>query len=95
MARNYRVPILQPELLKESVETALNDRYTRAEDLVFYSAVTGWGSCIQLGSFDGYRERFEETAAFFKDRLVEGKDLSTQMINEIARKTNNTSSLLS
>ncbi|KAJ1918887.1 prephenate dehydrogenase (NADP(+)) [Mycoemilia scoparia] len=74
------------ELLKESVEAALNDRYTQAEDLVFYSAVTSWGSCIQLGSFDGYREMFEETAAFFKDRLVEGKDLSTQMINEITRK---------
>ncbi|KAJ1673801.1 prephenate dehydrogenase (NADP(+)), partial [Spiromyces aspiralis] len=28
------------ELLKESVETALNDRYTQAADLMFYTAVT-------------------------------------------------------
>ncbi|KAJ1672679.1 hypothetical protein EV182_006715, partial [Spiromyces aspiralis] len=38
-----------------------------------------------LGSFEGYRQRFEETAEFFKDRLKEGKDLSTQIIDDITR----------
>ncbi|KAJ1954553.1 prephenate dehydrogenase (NADP(+)) [Linderina pennispora] len=71
------------EMLKEAIETALDDRYTQAEDLVFYTAVSGWGQCIQLGSFDGYRERFEKSAAFLSHRLEEGKDLSTMILRKL------------
>ncbi|KAJ2347758.1 prephenate dehydrogenase (NADP(+)) [Coemansia sp. RSA 2673] len=70
-------------MLEESIETALNDRYTQAEDLVFYTAVTGWGQCIELGSFEGYRERFEKTAEFLSHKLEEGKDLSTMIIKKL------------
>ncbi|KAJ2505218.1 prephenate dehydrogenase (NADP(+)), partial [Coemansia sp. RSA 2052] len=74
------------EMLEESIETALSDRYTQAEDLVFYTAVTGWGQCIELGSFDGYRERFEKTAEFLSHKLEEGKDLSTMIIKKLTDK---------
>ncbi|KAJ2774904.1 prephenate dehydrogenase (NADP(+)) [Coemansia nantahalensis] len=71
------------DMLEESIETALNDRYTQAEDLVFYTAVSGWGQCIALGSFEGYRERFEKTAEFLRPKLEEGKDLSTMIIKKL------------
>ncbi|KAJ2815293.1 prephenate dehydrogenase (NADP(+)), partial [Coemansia erecta] len=71
------------EMLEESIETALEDRYTQAEDLVFYTAVTGWGQCIELGSFEGYQERFEKTAEFLRPKLEEGKDLSTMILKKL------------
>ncbi|PIA14255.1 NAD(P)-binding protein [Coemansia reversa NRRL 1564] len=71
------------ELLEESIETALTDRYTQSEDLVFYTAVTGWGQCIELGSFEGYQERFEATAEFLRPKLEEGKDLSTMILKKL------------
>ncbi|KAJ2166140.1 prephenate dehydrogenase (NADP(+)) [Coemansia sp. RSA 518] len=71
------------EMLEQSIETALEDRYTQAEDLVFYTAVTGWGQCIELGSFDGYRERFEKTAEFLRPKLEQGKDLSTMILKKL------------
>ncbi|KAI8322077.1 NAD(P)-binding protein [Martensiomyces pterosporus] len=74
------------EMLEESIETALEDRYTQAEDLVFYTAVTGWGQCIELGSFEGYRERFERTAEFLSHKLEEGKDLSTMILKKLTDK---------
>ncbi|KAJ2807610.1 prephenate dehydrogenase (NADP(+)) [Coemansia guatemalensis] len=73
------------ELLEESIETALTDRYTQAEDLVFYTAVTGWGQCIELGSFEGYQERFEATAEFLRPKLEEGKDLSTMILKKLTK----------
>ncbi|KAJ2637334.1 prephenate dehydrogenase (NADP(+)) [Coemansia sp. RSA 1286] len=77
------------EMLEESIQTALEDRYTQAEDLVFYTAVTGWGQCIALGSFDGYRERFEKTAKFLGHKLEEGKDLSTMILKKLTDKDAN------
>ncbi|KAJ2081446.1 prephenate dehydrogenase (NADP(+)) [Coemansia sp. RSA 988] len=71
------------ELLEESIEIALTDRYTQSEDLVFYTAVTGWGQCIELGSFEGYQERFEATAEFLRPKLEEGKDLSTMILKKL------------
>ncbi|KAJ2501505.1 prephenate dehydrogenase (NADP(+)), partial [Coemansia sp. RSA 2049] len=57
-----------------------------AEDLVFYTAVSGWGQCIELGSFDEYRERFEATAEFLRPKLEEGKDLSTMILKKLTDK---------
>ncbi|KAJ2724080.1 prephenate dehydrogenase (NADP(+)) [Coemansia sp. Benny D115] len=71
------------EMLEEAIETALEDRYTQAEDLVFYTAVSGWGQCIALGSFEGYEARFEKTAMFLSDKLKEGKDLSTMILEKL------------
>ena len=36
----------------------------------FYSAAQGWAQCVALGSMEGYHLRFEDTAAFFQDRLI-------------------------
>ncbi|KAJ2162995.1 prephenate dehydrogenase (NADP(+)) [Coemansia sp. RSA 552] len=74
------------KMLEESIETALEDRYTQAEDLVFYTAVSEWGQCIALGSFEGYRERFERTAEFLRPKLEEGKDLSTMILRKLTER---------
>ncbi|KAJ1982609.1 prephenate dehydrogenase (NADP(+)) [Dimargaris xerosporica] len=65
------------EILEESMEAALTDQDIHVEDL----------SCIQLGSFEGYNLRFQDTAAFFQSRFDEGKSNSTAMINLITKKT--------
>ncbi|PVU89661.1 hypothetical protein BB559_005002 [Furculomyces boomerangus] len=72
------------ELLEESIENALNDKYTQAEDLIFFVSVLGWEQCIQLNSFDGYRERFDDTKAFFHHRLDEAKNFSSKIITYLA-----------
>ncbi|PVU96595.1 hypothetical protein BB561_001058 [Smittium simulii] len=72
------------QLLESSIDSALNDEHTKAEDLVFFVSVLGWEQCIQLNSFDGFKERFDDTKEFFKDRLVEAKTLSSKIINFLA-----------
>ncbi|KAJ1971412.1 prephenate dehydrogenase (NADP(+)) [Dimargaris verticillata] len=75
------------EILEESMEAALTDQDIHVEDLSFYTAALGWAQCIQLGSFEGYNLRFQDTADFFQSRFDEGKRNSTAMINLITKKT--------
>ncbi|OMH83916.1 Prephenate dehydrogenase [NADP(+)], partial [Zancudomyces culisetae] len=65
------------DLLNESINAALNDKYTQAEDLVFFASVLGWEQCINLRSFDGYEKRFNETKEFFQHRLTEARGISS------------------
>ncbi|KAI7827282.1 hypothetical protein BX661DRAFT_193921 [Kickxella alabastrina] len=65
------------EMLEESIETALEDRYTQAED---------WCSTRQSPDGDSYRARFEKTAAFLSHKLEEGKDLSTMILKKLTDK---------
>ncbi|KAI8050864.1 hypothetical protein BDF22DRAFT_646034 [Syncephalis plumigaleata] len=74
------------EMLAGSIEAALYDRSVRGEDLNFYSAAQGWAQCVALGSMEGYRLRFEDTSAFFSDRLKDAVQLSSQMIATITRR---------
>jgi prephenate dehydrogenase (NADP+) len=68
------------------LNAALYDLSIRADDLEFLNACQQWSQTILLGSMDGYRSRFEDTGAFFKDQLVEAKQLSTDMIRVITAK---------
>ncbi|KAI9591944.1 hypothetical protein BDF19DRAFT_492277 [Syncephalis fuscata] len=77
------------DMLASSIHAALYDRSVRGEDLNFYSAAQGWAQCVALGNMEGYRLRFEDTSAFFKDRLKEAGQLSTQMISTITKHLNN------
>ncbi|PVV02838.1 hypothetical protein BB560_002694 [Smittium megazygosporum] len=72
------------ELLDQSIEAAVNDDFTKAEDLVFFISVLGWEQCIQLNSFEGFKERFENTREFFIDKIDEAKSLSTKIISYLA-----------
>ncbi|OLY83441.1 putative prephenate dehydrogenase [NADP(+)] [Smittium mucronatum] len=72
------------DLLEESIETALSDKVTQAEDLMFFVSVLGWEQCIQLNSFDGFKQRFDSTKDFFIGRIDEAKSLASKIINILA-----------
>ncbi|KAJ3016527.1 prephenate dehydrogenase (NADP(+)) [Thoreauomyces humboldtii] len=76
-----------PKLLDDTIATALTDRDIRADDCEFYTATRGWVDCIELGAFDGYRKRFEDTARFFEGRLAEGAKASALLIETLAKRT--------
>ena len=72
-----------PALLSASIHSALYDSWHRADDLEFVCAARGWSQCVSFGSFSVYRMRFEETAAFFKERFEEGGKLGAEMIKAV------------
>ncbi|KAI8918204.1 prephenate dehydrogenase [Powellomyces hirtus] len=75
-----------PQLLEDAISTALYNRDIRGDDCEFYTATRGWVDCIELGAFEGYQKRFEDTAAFFEERLVEGAKASALLIETLAKK---------
>jgi prephenate dehydrogenase (NADP+) len=82
------------DMLESAIQAALFDKSIRADDLEFVNATQAWSQTILLGSMDGYRQRFEETAAFFDDRLRDARQLSNAIIERLSKKicNNNKSS---
>ncbi|WP_316821832.1 prephenate dehydrogenase [Pedobacter gandavensis] len=72
------------ELLEESISAALFDKSIRADDLEFHSAVREWASIIGYGDIAGYKQHFDQTKLFFKDRLEHGREQSSAMIKRLA-----------
>lgn len=75
------------ELLEESITAALFDKSIRADDLEFHSAVREWTSIIGYGDMEGYKQHFDQTKLFFKDRLEHGREQSSQMIKRLSDQT--------
>lgn len=73
-------------MLENAIETSLFDKSILADDLEFMIATQAWAQTILLGSMDGYRERFTETAAFFENQLEEAKRMSTKMMSVVCSK---------
>jgi len=71
---------LSPGLLDESLHAALYAKELRGDDVEFYASTQGWCQTILIGNFDAYKARFEDTKAFFTDRLKEGNEVSSKMI---------------
>ena len=71
------------DLLEESIQTALYDKSIRNDDLEFHSAVREWSSIIFYGDIEGYKQHFDQTKAFFADRLVHGREQSTELIRRL------------
>ena len=69
--------------LDAAIEAALRDVSHRADDLEFVVAARGWSQAVRFGSFDLYRERFEQTAEFFRPRFAESARLGGEMIRAI------------
>ena len=74
------------ELLEESLQTALFDKGIRGDDLEFHTAVREWASIIEHGDINGYKKQFDDTKVFFKDRLAEAKQRSSELIKQLAMK---------
>ncbi|MXV50920.1 prephenate dehydrogenase/arogenate dehydrogenase family protein [Pedobacter sp. HMF7647] len=72
------------ELLEESIQAALYDKTIRGDDLEFHSAVREWASIIGYGDLQGYKAHFEETKAFFSDRLEDGLKQSAELIGRLS-----------
>lgn len=79
----------QDGMLESAIQAALFDKSIRADDLEFLNSTQAWAQTILLGSMDGYRQRFEETAAFFDDRLPDARRLSTAIIDQLSEKMRN------
>ena len=73
-----------PELLEESIKTALFDKRIRRDDLEFHTAVREWSTVIGNGDVSGYHRQFEATKSFFSDRLLEGKGRSDELIKRLS-----------
>ncbi|SHE69893.1 prephenate dehydrogenase [Pedobacter caeni] len=71
------------DLLEESIHAALFDKSIRADDLEFHSAVREWASIIGYGDMEGYKQHFDQTKLFFKDRLEHGREQSSAMIKRL------------
>ncbi|KAL5118078.1 prephenate dehydrogenase (NADP(+)) [Pleosporales sp. CAS-2024a] len=79
-----------PMLLEEAIDTAIDDNTFRADDLEFTFAARDWSSRVDLGNFDGYREKFEKIQKYFEPRFPEATKLGNEMIKTILRKTQET-----
>ncbi len=75
------------ELLEESIRTALFDKSIRGDDLEFHTAVREWATIIGHGDGNGYRQQFDSTRDFFRERLSQGMRKSDELIKKLAEKT--------
>ncbi|KAI9189943.1 prephenate dehydrogenase (NADP(+)) [Blastocladiella emersonii ATCC 22665] len=73
-----------PAVLEAAVDAALHCKELRADDLAFVAAAAGWAQTILQGHFDSYQARFEDTQAFFADRLEDGRRVSAKIIETVA-----------
>jgi len=76
-----------PDLLEESINTAIDDNTFRADDLEFTFAARDWSARVSMGHFEGYREKFEEIQEYFAPRFPEATKLGNEMIKTILEKT--------
>jgi prephenate dehydrogenase (NADP+) len=74
-----------PALLEESIKAALYDKGIRGDDLEFHTAVREWETIIRNGDTVGYHNQFTDTKEFFKDRLIEGRKKSVELINRLSK----------
>lgn len=72
-----------PERLDAAIEAALYDKTHRSDDTEFVIAARGWSQCVSFGSFELYRDRFEQTAKFFAPRFEEAAKVGGKMIKTI------------
>ncbi|KAI0039117.1 prephenate dehydrogenase [Auriscalpium vulgare] len=71
------------ERLDAAIQAALYDVSHRYDDVEFVVASRGWSQCVSFGSFELYRQRFEETAGFFESRFEEATKVGSEMLKVI------------
>lgn len=57
------------ERLEAAIQAATRTVDHRSDDTEFLCAARGWSDCVTYGSFDAYKQRFEETRSFFEPRF--------------------------
>ncbi|KAK5081591.1 prephenate dehydrogenase (NADP(+)) [Lithohypha guttulata] len=74
-------------LLSEAINTAIVDTSFRSDDLEFTFAARAWSECVSFGSFDAYRDRFENIQRYFAPRFEDAVRMGNDMIKTIAQNT--------
>ncbi|PYI22015.1 Prephenate dehydrogenase [Aspergillus japonicus CBS 114.51] len=76
-----------PELLEQALDTAIDDKTFRSDDLEFTFAARAWSDCVSFGDFQSYRDRFERIQQYFAPRFPEAVKLGNEMMKTILEKT--------
>lgn len=76
-----------PERLDAAIFAALYDTSHRSNDMEFVIAARGWSQCISFGSFELYKDRFQQTSDFFQTRFEDATRLGSAMIQAIMEST--------
>ncbi|EKM55239.1 uncharacterized protein PHACADRAFT_255707 [Phanerochaete carnosa HHB-10118-sp] len=71
------------ERLDAAIFAALYDTSHRSNDMEFVIAARGWSQCISFGSFELYKQRFQETAQFFQSQFEDATKIGSAMIQAI------------
>lgn len=71
------------EVLDQALETAVEDKRYRSDDLEFTFAARGWAECVTLGHFETWEKRFVSTQEFFEPRFAEAKVVGDQMMKKV------------
>lgn len=74
-----------PDLLEESLQAAFYDKYLRSDDLEFRMAVREWAAIIRSWDTSAYHSHFDDTRAFFADRIPEGMSKSGELIQKLSK----------
>lgn len=70
-------------LLDEALQTAVEDKTFRSDDLEFTFAARGWAECVTLGHFETWEKRFVSTQVFFEPRFAEAKVVGDEMMKRV------------
>lgn len=70
-------------LLQSVIDIAIDDNTFRSDDLEFTFAARGWADCVELGDFQGYKDRFVKTQKFFEPRFEDAGKVGSEMIKAI------------
>ncbi|KAL4784031.1 hypothetical protein BJX76DRAFT_328459 [Aspergillus varians] len=76
-----------PDLLDEAIDTAIDDKTFRSDDLEFTFAARAWSDCVSFGDFGSYRDRFERIQEYFAPRFADAVSLGNEMMKTILEKT--------
>ncbi|THH12662.1 hypothetical protein EW146_g7491 [Bondarzewia mesenterica] len=71
------------ERLDAAIHAALYNVSHRYDDVEFVVASRGWSQCVSFGNFDLFKQRFEETAEFFRPRFEEAAKVGSEMLKAI------------
>ncbi|KAL6718396.1 prephenate dehydrogenase (NADP(+)) [Lecanora helva] len=77
----------QPEILDDTIRTAIDDNTFRSDDLEFTFAARGWSDCVSFGNFASYQDRFEKISTYFEPRFPAANKVGNEMIKTILAKT--------
>ncbi|UKZ79144.1 hypothetical protein TrVFT333_006894 [Trichoderma virens FT-333] len=71
------------DMLDEALQTAVDDKRYRSDDLEFTFAARGWAECVTLGHFETWEKRFVSTQEFFQPRFADAKKVGDEMMKKV------------